>query len=79
MISGPKNVYVSPPVAVSVMAGTAQLIVPEATSPAVGRSALWLTTAKAVAVQPLSAVTTTEYVPGLLTLISASVSPFDHR
>ena len=46
---------------------------------AVGAVIFCVTTWLTLLVQPLDPVTTTEYVPGTLTVIEAVVFPFDHK
>ena len=63
----PLKLYDAPPEAVKVADPLAQVMVPEATTEAVGTLASPVTVAEADAVQPLDPVTITEYVPGALT------------
>jgi len=64
----PLKLYDEPPEAVKVADPLAQVMVPEATTEAVGVWLLPVTVALAEAVQPLEPVTTTEYVPGAFTV-----------
>jgi hypothetical protein len=72
--------YVPPPVAVKVMLVTEQSkIVVDEVIAAVGKEGSAVIAVFAVAVQPLLAVTTTEYVPAVVTFIVAEVVPSFHK
>jgi hypothetical protein len=72
--------YVPPPVAVNVILDVEQSnIVVEDVIEAVGKVVLKVIVVFAVAVQPLAAVTTTEYVPAELTFLVADVVPSFHK